>query len=404
MSPQHSRDLKHRQYIQRIRVTATLLDGPRTYNEILDRFYGYLMPMAFFKKAERLVRDQRGPLNETLEELLECGWIIHEDDTYALTALGHKEVNKRLSLLGGTGESLRKFLQPRTVSTVTIAVHWGLAAIKLPAGLLSGSIGLINDATDTLLDGFSSLLVYCGIRYDREQAVNIVLVVVMLATGFITLCGAVQRIFVPFDFETDWFAFFAVIISAGVCLLLWAYQRYVGLRSGIMALITQSVDSRNHVIVAASVTAGLVASLLQFPLLDTIVGLAVALLILRSAIELAAVQIRSLSGKEADLSHFSLWIDDLYFNYLQDQLRDWMLYLVVKKGIRKRAELIARAGQAIDFQGIPAVQAMGLKQEQPQTDEIIERSLQDLFERGWLTGEEQLSVTDAGIKYLGQWI
>jgi hypothetical protein len=67
----------------------------------------------------------------------------------------------------------------------------------------------------------------------------------------------------------------AVILFALVCLLLWVYQRFVGLRSGSLALIAQSVDSRNHVIVAASVTAGLVASLLRFGLLDTFVGLAV---------------------------------------------------------------------------------------------------------------------------------
>ena len=68
---------------------------------------------------------------------------------------------------------------------------------------------------------------------------------------------------------------------------LWVYQRYVGLRSGHLALITQSVDSHNHVIVAAGVTAGLVAALLRYLLLDTLVGLATALLILKSAVELA---------------------------------------------------------------------------------------------------------------------
>jgi len=54
-------------------------------------------------------------------------------------------------------------------------VQLGLAALKLPAGLLSGSVGLLNDATDTLLDGISSLLVYAGLRFDRERTVNVVL-------------------------------------------------------------------------------------------------------------------------------------------------------------------------------------------------------------------------------------
>ena len=59
----------------------------------------------------------------------------------------------------------------------------GLAAIKLPAGILSGSVALINDAADTLLDALSSLVVYAGIRFNRERGANIVLVLLMLATG-----------------------------------------------------------------------------------------------------------------------------------------------------------------------------------------------------------------------------
>jgi len=42
MSKQRSGDQRHRQYVGSIRVAATLLDGPRTFEEILDRSYGYL--------------------------------------------------------------------------------------------------------------------------------------------------------------------------------------------------------------------------------------------------------------------------------------------------------------------------------------------------------------------------
>jgi hypothetical protein len=380
------------------------LEGPLTYNEIFVRFYGFLKPLAFFKKAERLVHDKTGPVSERIEELLERGWIEYRGDTYSLTDLGYDEVNKRLIQLGETGKSIQTFLQPRTVSKVTVIVHWVLAAIKLPAGLLSGSIGLINDATDTLLDGVSSLLVYFGIRYDREKAVNAVLVIVMLVTGLITLYGAVKRFFIPYDLAVDWFAFLAAIFSAAVCVMLWAYQRYAGLQSGIMALITQSVDSRNHVIVAAGVTAGLIAALLHYPFLDTVVGLIVALLILNSAVRLARESLRSISGEEVDFSHFPLWIDEFYFRYLQEQLRDWMLYLVDQEGVHDKVKLVARARQALDLQTIPALRAMGLAQELPESGEIIEGSLAELFQRGWLEGEQQLRVTPAGRQHLGQWI
>jgi Co/Zn/Cd efflux system component len=354
--------------------------------------------------SERQVRDQAASVRGRLEERIERGWIIREGERYALTPLGREEVDKRLSELGETGASVRKFLQPQTVSKVTLGVHLGLAALRLPAGLLSGSVALINDAADTLLDALSSLLVYVGIRSNKERASNVVLVLLMLATGGLTFYEAVRRFFVPFEPEVDWFTFLAAIVSAPVCLMLWVYQRYVGLRSGTMALITQSVDSRNHVIVAIGVTAGLVAALLQFALLDTLVGLAIALLILKSAVELTVETVRSFGEKEIDLSRFEFGIAAQYDRFRQAQLRDWMLYLVEKQGIETRFELVARARQALDFSRIAAAGAMGLVQQQPHVDELIERCLVELLQRGQLAGEERLTVTDLGRKHLGQWV
>ncbi len=58
-----------------------------------------------------------------------------------------------------------------------------------------------------------------------------------------------HRFFIPVEHAVEWLAFIAIIVSALICGLLWAVQRYVGRKSGAMALITQSIDSRNHVIV-----------------------------------------------------------------------------------------------------------------------------------------------------------
>jgi hypothetical protein len=256
-------------------------------------------------------------------------------------------------------------------------------------------VGLLNDATDTLLDGLSSVLVYLGLRFDGERAANVVLVLMMLGTGGFTFYEAVRRFFAPFEPEVDWFTFLAAILSALVCWALYLYQRFVGLRNGSLALITQSVDSRNHVIVAASVTAGLVAALLHFPLLDTLVGLAVAVLILKSAIELAVETVRSLGAEEVDLSRYEMELAGWYERFRRAQLRDWMLYLVEKRGVRTRGELIAEAQRALDFSDNPMLRELGVRQP-PQVGDLVEQSAAELFERGWLQDDGGLRVTDAG--------
>ena len=402
MTEQSSSKRQQKEYGQSWEIAAALWDGPRTLPEIVDHFHSYIRLLGFFSVTGRMERRHQRMakrIEEAVEELIERGWVVREGERYALTPLGREEASKPLADMRRTRARLGKLAQPQTVSQVGLAVHWGLAALKLPAALLSGSVGLLNDATDTLLDGLSSVLVYLGLRFDKERAVNVVLVLLMLGTGGLTFYEAVRRFFVPFEPEVDWFTFLAAILSALVCLALYVYQRYVGLRSGSLALITQSVDSRNHVIVAASVTAGLIASLLRFPLLDTLVGLAVAVLILKSAVELAIEVIRSLGEEKVDLSRYKMGLVERYERFRQTQLRDWLLYLVEKRGVETCSELLALAHQALDLGRNPMLRELGVHQS-PQAEEMIERSIQELFERGWLVGEEGLSVTDAGREHL----
>ena len=154
-------------------------------------------------------------------------------------------------------------------------------------------------------------------------------------------------------------------------------------------------------IVALSVTAGLIASLLRFSFFDTLVGLAVAILILKSAMELGIDTIRSLQEGEVDLSRYRLGLLDKYAQFRQAQLCDWMLYLVGKGEVRTEAELRVWAHQAFDFTGNPALRGLGLDQIRD-VNELIEQSLRELYERGWLEGNEQLVVTDAGRTHLGR--
>jgi hypothetical protein len=45
---------------------------------------------------------------------------------------------------------------------------------------------------------------------------------------------------------------------------------------------------------------------------------------------------------------------------------------------------------------------VGRAQQQPRASEMIEQSVAELFERGWLVGDERLSVTDTGREHLGR--
>jgi hypothetical protein len=81
-----------------------------------------------------------------------------------------------------------------------------------------------------------------------------------------------------------------------------------------------------------------------------------------------------------------------------------MLYLVGREEIRTRAELVRLGCQVLDANQVFSLQAMGLAQEQPPVRGTVERSLSELVRRGWLVGNEQMSVTNAGKKRLRRWV
>lgn len=385
-------------------LAAALYDGPRSAEELAQHLRSYLRLIGLFNVYARLeTYSPRARLLESvegaLEEMMSLGWVEQTGDTYALTAQGRREAEKPLENFRRMRSVLERLSQPATVSKVSLGVHLFLAAIKLPVGLLSGSVGLMSDGVDTMLDGFASLLVFAGIKFHKERSANVVLAVMMLMTGGLAFYEAVRRFFLPVQPEVDWAAYVAVVISAVFCGLLWLYQRIVGVQSGNMALITQSVDSRNHVIVAASVTIGLVGAAFNLPLLDTIVGTVVAILILKSAVDIVMDIIRNWNEETFDVSSYKLGILDWYQRFREDQFHNWLLSQVHLGSVRSIKDLETLAHQALDFSTNRSLTELGLT-EQVHPDEVVPQAIEALLTHGWLADDEVLRLSEAGRAHL----
>jgi len=385
-------------------IAMTLLEKPLTAQGIMEQFYAFSRRFGFFGNIISESMHKRVSFTNWLEDqlsgLIERGWVVREGETYALTEKGREAAGKALSEVERARGHVDNLATPENASKLTLIVHLFLAALKLPAGILSGSVGLLNDAIDTLLDGVASLLVYWGLRVDRERLVSRLLVLFMLATGGFALVEASLRIVRREPVEADWFAFIAVTISALVCAVLWFIQRFIGLRRQSMALITQSVDSRNHVIVAAGVTAGLIAALLRFSWLDYLIGVLVAILILKSAVELAVELIRSRDEETPNLGKFQFGV---YERFRRSQLRSYMLFLVRNREAQTREELLGRVNAAFDFQGNVLLRTVRAERLEG-SEQLIHNCYRDLVEKRLLIehGNQggKLELTSAGVKRL----
>ena len=173
--PEQAYEQPYKEYGQSWEIAAALWDGPKTIAEIVEHFHSYIRLLGFLNITGRMAR-RHGMMAERIETILNAliarGWAEKEGDRYTLTPAGREEARKHLEDMRRTRTMLHTFVRPQTASAVGLGVHLGLTALKLPAALLSGSLGLLNDATDTLLDGLSSVLVTPGLRFDQERAAN----------------------------------------------------------------------------------------------------------------------------------------------------------------------------------------------------------------------------------------
>ena len=385
-------------------IAMTLMEKPLTVQGIMEQFYAFSRRFGFFGNIISESMHKRVSFTDWLEDqlkgLIERGWIVRDGETYALTEKGREAAGKALSEVERARGHVDNLATPENASKLTLIVHLLLALLKLPAGILSGSVGLLNDAIDTLLDGVASLLVCWGLRANRERLVSRLLVLFMLATGGFALVEAVLRIVRREPVEADWFAFIAVSISALFCAALWFIQRFIGLRRQSMALITQSVDSRNHVVVAGGVTAGLLAALLRFHWLDYLVGVFVAVLILKSAVELAVELIRTRDEETPNLSKFQFGV---YERFRRSQLRSYMLFLIRNREAGTKQQLLSRVQEAFDFQGNVLLRSVRAERLEG-SEQLIRSCYRRLIEKKLLVEdpveEKQLELTPAGKKRL----
>ena len=387
----------HGQYYD---LAVALSDGPRSLEQIKSHYESYLRLLGIFTPL--------APFNFTDEEwskeirrgmkvLEEWEWAEYRDGLWELTEKGLLEAEKPLKEVRRSKQVVGNLLKPETVSKVSVGVHIFLAALKLPAALLSGSVGLLNDGIDTLLDGLSSVFVYFGLKFDKEKLVNLFLTLLMLFVASFTLYESVQRFLQPYSPDVDWFTFGATIISALLCGLLYFYQGFVGSRTGRISLITQSVDSRNHVIVAASVTAGLIGSVTGYAMVDTLVGLGVALLIMRSALELLFDTLRAMGDDELDDDSYHFPLDERFQRFRRNQLLDYLLYIVKKSEAETLDDLRASGKSAYDFSNNPMLRELGVSTH-PMSEEDSESVVSELVNEGYVEGVSRINLTEKGLR------
>lgn len=189
-----------------------------------------------------------------------------------------------------------------------------LFAVKLLAGLLSGSLAIVADAFNNLSDAGSVIVTLLGFRLSNRPADDdhpfghgrweylsaMGVAVLIILAGFELARSAFDKILHPAPAEFGILT--TVILAVAVAVKLWmaAFYKKMGRTIRSDALVASGVDSRNDVICTAVV---LISSLVSWRtgwVIDGYVGLAVSLFVMWSGFSVIRETVSPLLGQKPD--------------------------------------------------------------------------------------------------------
>lgn len=180
---------------------------------------------------------------------------------------------------------------------LSIGTYVALTVLKLGVGWWSGSKALVADGVNNLTDVIGSTAVLLGLRiavrpadadhrYGHERAETVAAVVVAAVMGLIGLdvaFAAGRAIFSPQQAVPHPLAIGVGVGSALVMVGVYGYNARLARRTGSKALAAVAYDNRSDAFTSIGSVAGIIGARLGWPWLDPVAGLAIALIILRTA-------------------------------------------------------------------------------------------------------------------------
>jgi hypothetical protein len=383
-------------------ILMTLLkEGPMDLRQLEEKSFILISQVGFHGSKHE--RNHPFDIPTEIETLLKEGLVTASEGGYELTDQGRSTAEQSAETIEKGAQWVKaNILNPKAAARNTVVADLFLAVIKLGAALFSGSVGLLADGADAAVDTGSAAAVWVGMKVNKEVLATVVIVCMMEVTGVTVGYESVTKIIdIPRGMVQPLVRPYLVIIVEGVALIFAAilcfYQGFTGKRFGSLALISQSIDSKNHIYVAVAVITGAVFSLVGIYFVDALIGLYVSFKIVKDGLGLSREVISSFKGEPVDFSKYEVLLEKRWKKGHEDAVRTWVLYLS-RDGALTREELIATLESTLKSSYIPLVTEFGFA---PGTsynfEEQFEQLVGPLLAKGALKLEgDTFLLTEAG--------
>ena len=342
--------------------------GYSLHKEVEKNVFGFLSRFGYQPKEDYSTRmkkwrekhEKQINIQLECENLIEQGMLkLNEENKYELTEKGREEAEKSAKEMEKAAISIRdRLLSPTAAARNTVIADFFLAVMKLLAGFFSSSVGLIADGADATIDTVSASVVWAGIKFKREFLGTLIIISMMFITAISVGYESVTKIIDAITATIPPISMpYLVVAVEGIALvaaaILHFYQRYVGKSNGSLALISQSIDSKNHIYVAAVVIIGAIFSIFGIHFIDALIGAFVAARILIDGFELSKDTLSSIKGEKTDFSKYEIPLKRYWHLSKLETFRTWILYSIKEDNLNTKEELVNSLESAFKPKYIP---------------------------------------------------
>lgn len=200
------------------------------------------------------------------------------------------------------------------ISGYGIVVNIILVVFKAVVGLIANSISIVLDALNNLTDAMSSIVTIVGVKlagkrpdarhpfgYGRVEYFSAVVVaMIVLMAGLMAFYESVKKIFMPE--EADYSVVSLVIVAVAV-LVKFFFGRFVKKKGEILksgSLVASGVDAISDAALSLSVLIGALISYFWHISLEGYIGVLIAIMIVKTAVEIMREAVNDLIGTRMD--------------------------------------------------------------------------------------------------------
>jgi len=193
-----------------------------------------------------------------------------------------------------------KFKEIKRILIVILFFNWLVAFSKLIYGIITKSAAMTADGVHSFADGASNIIGLVGIwaaskpidndhpygHKKYETVATLGISVMLFLASFDIIKDSFLRLFHPVVPDVNVFSFALMVIGflINVVVMKYEYKKGVELSSDI--LICDSMHTKSDILVSSAVIATLISTKLGLSMLDTIVALAIGVLIAKTGFQI----------------------------------------------------------------------------------------------------------------------